>query len=257
MEVALGYFEEDDDDQFDTNMNKPPASGIEYLKRVQYETCQHPEVVIVPYPSSPYDSDVKLKSQPVKEKVIPEDNYCLPDETAQAKSAADFAYLRQTFIRFKSKHKHKLESNGKIPSTNDIDSWCEFCFGNNFLDSSNDTNIEKEDMNSSFECGNPPLLGLLSQISQPLAIRLLEYHLKWFNKKGFTMQQGRWLFGLLLCIDKPTPPDALSCLRNISRKFSQLRVKAASNHNKEVLYQLYLFIIIVSKYFGQADLSLS
>lgn len=247
MEVALGYFE-DDDDSTEFDVNKPAASGIEYLKRVQYEASQHPEVVIVPYPSNKTDiNENSTRQNPIRE-VVSHDSLLIPNEKAQLKSAADFAYLRQTFIRFKSKHKNKTTNSVKIPKSIDIDIWCKFCFGCNFL---------KADMNNDTDSGIPPLLGVLSQISQPLAIQLLDYHLLWFNRKGFCMNQGRWLFALLLCIDKPTPPDALSSLRNISRKFIQFRVKAALDEDKEILYQLYFFIIIVSRYFGQADLALN
>jgi len=259
MEVALGYYEDSDDELFDSSKKRPPANGIEYLKQVQYEVTQHPEVFTAPYLSTENNTEAaRPKSQPIKQKCLSADYSYLPDEKSQMRCASDFVCLRQAFTRYKNKNKSKMENSKKIPKKSDIDTWCRFCFGDNFIKQSNDVAMDENMIyDSEFECGNPPLLGLICQINPSLAIQLLEYHLIWFNKKGFTIEQGRWLFALMLCIDKPTPPDALSCLRSISRKFSQFRVKAAANDDVEILYQLYFFIIIVSKYFCQSDLELT
>jgi len=263
MEVALGYYEDSEDERYDITTTRPPASGIEYLKQVQHEASQQPEVVAAPYKQverSNTDREHTLTSShpTAREKIIAKDERYLPNEITQARAASDFANLRQAFVRYRIKHKKIIRKSGEtqIPVKQDIGSWCKFCFGDNFLNPSNE-NLDNEDGSKvQSSVGHPPLLGLLCQISQPITIQLLEYHLVWFNRKGFTREQGRWLYALLLCLDKPTPPDALSCLRNISRVFSRLRMKAAAEDDVEVLFQLYFFVIIICKCFSQCDLAL-
>jgi len=266
MEVALGYFEDSDDEAYDIDTTRPPADGIEYLKQVQREASLHPEVVKAPCLTQ--HSSIQPNANNIPKKQHPPKDYSyIPNEISQSRAASEFADLRQAFIRYRNKHKSKPRDKDevRIPFKKDIDTWCQFCFGNNFLTPSRE-NFATEDVSfisstlradSVVEGGHPPLLSLMCQIGQPLVILLLEYHMIWLNRKGFTAEQGRWLYALLMCLDKPTPPDALSCVRNISRKLSRLRVKAAAEDDTEMLFQLYYFIIIVSKYFSQSDLTLN
>jgi len=273
MEVALGYYEDSDDEAYDINTTRPPASGIEYLKQVQYETSQQPQVVTAQQYINNNNNNNNHNSNNNTQltgtggrssnvAVVREERRCadaayVPDELSQSRTACEFANLRQAFARFKAKRKSKISEGGgggiRIPIKKDIDTWCTFCFGNELT--KRIPNNDDEQNNS--VAGRPPLLGLLCQINQPLTILLLDYHLAWFNRHGFTSQQGRWLYGLLLLLDKPTPPDAISCLRNICRKFQQFRVKAAADGDVDLLYQLYFFIVVVSRCFSQADLALS
>lgn len=252
MDVALGYFSDDGNDGSNYDLTKPPSSGIEYLKRVQMEATQYPDVVT--YDNSRPEDNIEV-SQERDLTQIDSDTYLNPSETDQLKLAADFACLRQTLNRYKSSE--EKSNTYKLPPQNEK-LWCLFCLGRSFYKDfygCEPTDVLTE--NFDIDTGHAPLLSIISKLNQPLAFTVLEYHLKWFQLKGFTAEQGRWFFGLLLCIDKPTPSDVVSVLRELVRECLTYRKSAAvSIDDVELINQLNLFPVIVSKYFGQTDLTL-
>jgi len=240
MEVALGFFE--DDNAIPDDPNQPPTDGIAYLKRVQQETARCPQIVI----SEQHVRELDISDHEViGEEIVPIID--APSQERQTKMAADFAHLRQTFIRYKKTNRTK--SLRKYPKTHEINEWYDFFYGSKKLDEEN----HEKDLNS----GHAPLLSILLEFSQPLAGKLLKYHLHWLNRYGFSYKLGQWLFCILLCFDRPTPSEIVSALRDVSRKLFQLRRDMITeNQSNESIPHIDILLVLVSKYFGQVDLSL-
>lgn len=267
MEVALGYFE--DDDSFDINedtfdFSKPATSGIEYLKRVQQEAAACEEVVV----ASGIDRTELLTRQTVnvntKDALQPAPAEYLPDERWQLHQASNFAVLRQTFLRHKSNgNVHDEKSKSMIlPRLHNREEWCAFCFGPDFLEKCSKSRINsiseaevlrREQITSVYSEAHSPLLSIMLKINQPMAVVLLDFHLDWFGKLGLSPEQGEWFYALLVCLDKPTPPEAICLLRNLARKCALLRA-SLNNIDDTILPHLNLLITIVTRYFEQSDL---
>jgi len=261
MEVALGCFDDGGnpmEDDSDIDFSQPANDGMEYLRRVQKEAAQCAEVVV----ATKIDRSTFSKKQTVgvsssKYKMLPAPASYLPNEKWQMKQSRDFALLRQTFIRFKTQGKKlpSCSSSVEIPDTRSKDDWCKFCFGTSFYNEykkKTGNPVTEEDMLDTTE-GNPPLLSIISAISQPLAVDLLEHHIEWFEKIGLSPEQGRWFYALLICLDKPTPPEAVSLLRCLARKCGILRA-SLSSRDDPLLPHVNLLITLVARYFGQSDL---
>ena len=246
MEAAFGYIDFDKplaEDDF----SRPPSSGIEYLRRVQYEASRCPEVVIANVPKklqTPECSVHYQRPQPLTD---------APNQKIQRTQAADFAQIRQRINRYKTQSKNI--ASVKLPKKQNAQTWCAFCFGHEFLKKCYKGRLSEEAISEETKSnGHEPLLSIIAQFTQPLAVQILEYQLIWLDLCGFSTEQGRWIYSLMLCIDKPTPQDAMSVLRTIARKC--LKIRDLHNEQSDLVSQLNLFIVIVSKYFGQEDLAL-
>nr|CAB3248730.1 gem-associated protein 2 [Phallusia mammillata] len=101
--------------------------------------------------------------------------------------------------------------------------------------------------------GYPPLLRMLLRMDAKHVESNLEYHVRWLQTYGFSHQQGRWIYALLVCLEKPLFPTVLSTLRDLARQCAQLRTTYTSE-DMEQLNGLNLIICIVGKYFDQSDL---
>ena len=83
---------------------------------------------------------------------------------------------------------------------------------------------------------------------------LLGYNIRWLEEGGFTSHRGRWLYALLVKLEKPLIPEMCSLLRNLARTCIKLRSQLPSPDNPSLL-QLNLFICLVGRYFDQTDLA--
>ena len=69
-------------------------------------------------------------------------------------------------------------------------------------------------------------------------------------------EMGAWIYGLMARLEKPLDPDVCSSLRSLASVCArQRKVLVEKGEEGEVLNTLALFICIVAKYFGQADLA--
>lgn len=267
MEVALGYFEDDDvgDRYADIDLDRPPMSGAEYLKQVQLEAARCPDVVIA-------TETPPQKQNYVLEEIVTQAldvSKTFPDENTQLKMSEDFAYLRQNFNRVKAAPVTNLKiPKSVLPSGMTSQVWCRFCFGKDFdkkcfeakMKSTQEHNNTAPIMNegATHGQGTAPLLSVMLNLKQKVVVKLLDYHSTWLDTVGFSYDQGCWLFSLLLCLDKPLPSEVTSTLRDICRRVITIRnALKPSEENEDLLHQLNLLIIIVTRFFGQYDLAKS
>lgn len=57
---------------------------------------------------------------------------------------------------------------------------------------------------------------------------LIEWHANWLEVAGFSELQGRWMFSLLACLEKPLTPEMCSVLRNVVQNCALIRASLVS-----------------------------
>ncbi|EDO32758.1 predicted protein [Nematostella vectensis] len=270
MEPVLGFLEESDEYFEEYDETKLPTTGLEYLRRVQQEAERCPEVVIADLTNKEFG-----KKQTVK---INQDSGCAPAPTGAAPSlewqqqqAADFADVRQCLANYKTKANSLTDANISWPSKNDEIQWCRFCLGREaaihickafgYPDSRLTHPQQMPEMDNfteqQWENGSPPTLTMMVKLNQTLVQRLLEWHTLWMSVLGYSHDQGRWIYSLLVCLEKPLLADCTATLRTLARQCTECRLTQMpmNEKNVELVTSLNLIIALVSRYFGQTDLA--
>ncbi|NWR71278.1 GEMI2 protein, partial [Centropus unirufus] len=231
----------------------PPRTPQEYLKRVQIEAARCPDVVV-----AKIDPKKLRKKQTVNASISgcqPAPEGYSPTLKWQQQQVADFSAVRQSL----SKHRNywqsqNLDSNVIMPQSEDEEGWKKFCLGERVY-SGIDEQSDNENLGINYiKVGFPPLLSIVSRMSQATVTTVLEYLISWFGEKKFTPELGRWLYALLACLEKPLLPEAHSLIRQLARRCSEVRV-LEENKNEELISALNLIICLVSRYFDQRDLA--
>nr|XP_060614933.1 gem-associated protein 2 isoform X3 [Anolis sagrei ordinatus] len=194
----------------------PPRTPQEYLKRVQIEAANCPDVVV---------AQIDPKKLKKKQTVNISLSGCQPAPVGysptlkwQQQQVAHFSTIRQNVNKHRDHWKaQQLDSNVAI-------------------------------------IGFPPLLSIVSRMNQATVTSVLEYLTNWLGKKEFTPELGRWLYALLACLEKPLLPEAHSLIRQLARQCSEVRA-LEENKNDEKVSALNLIICLVGRYFDQHDLA--
>ncbi|XP_020662895.3 gem-associated protein 2 isoform X3 [Pogona vitticeps] len=222
---------EDCDLAEDFDPTVPPRTPQEYLKRVQIEAAKCPDVVV-----AQIDPKKLKKKQTVNISLSgcqPAPEGYSPTMKWQRQQVAHFSAIRQSVNKHRNHWKsQQLDSNVAIPRPEDEEGWKKFCLGEKlYLDT---TVQEPSDENNGIDyvqIGFPPLLSIVSR-----------------------MNQGRWLYALLACLEKPLLPEAHSLIRQLARRCSEVRV-LEENKSEEKVSALNLLICLVGRYFDQHDLA--
>ncbi|KAM4014448.1 gem-associated protein 2 [Anomaloglossus baeobatrachus] len=233
----------------------PPRTPQEYLRRVQIEAARCPDVVI-----AQIDPKKLRKKQTVSIALsgcqpAPE-GYC-PSLRWQQQQVSQFSAVRQSLNKHRSHWKSQpLDSNVLMPSTEDEESWKRFCLGERlYSDLAAALNRETESPGIDYiKVGFPPLLSIVSRMSQATVTSVLEYLVNWFEERDFTPELGRWLYALLASLEKPLLPEAHSLIRQLARRCSHVRA-GVEHREDERVSALNLFICLVGRYFEQRDLA--
>ncbi|CAH1783791.1 unnamed protein product [Owenia fusiformis] len=235
-----------DDEEFDLDI--PPTSGMEYLRRVQNEAKQCQTIVVA-------DVDAeKLRKQTVKvyqSRVLPPPSGYAPSLQWQLHQVADFAHVRQKLARYKATmKKNKIKQAPTLPADDDVEGWCKLCFGRLKPPSMCETRNQEDE---TWE-RTAPLLSIMCAMNQTTVLDVLEYHVNWFEATGFTPEQGQWFYALLCCLEKPLIPEACSLIRELARNSANLRASLENSVDARLI-PLNLIICLVSRYFNQMDLA--
>ncbi|XP_053143429.1 gem-associated protein 2 isoform X2 [Hemicordylus capensis] len=223
---------EDCDLAEDFDPTVPPRTPQEYLKRVQIEAAKCPDVVV-----AQIDPKKLKKKQTVNISLLgcrPAPEGYSPTLKWQQQQVAHFSTIRQSVNRhrdhWKSQH---LDSNVTMPKSDDEEGWKKFCLGEKlYLDTTVQVSSDENQGIDYVQIGFPPLLSIVSR-----------------------MNQGRWLFALLACLEKPLLPEAHSLIRQLARRCSEVRVLEENKNDVERVSALNLLICLVGRYFDQHDLA--
>ncbi|XP_033761939.1 LOW QUALITY PROTEIN: gem-associated protein 2-like [Pecten maximus] len=249
MQPALLVDDDGIGDEFDLDI--PPTSGSEYLKRVRQEAKGCPKVVVAEVDQAGFRQTV----------LINQATGCHPaprgyafDLAWQRTQVANFAELRQNLARQKLSEKHSIIQQRSLPAGNDVEGWCRLCFGRLQPAGSRPQEVVPEEGEDKMERGTLPFLNIVMAMDQAVLVKVLEYHVNWFEATGFTDRQGCWFYALLAWLQKPLIPEACSLLRSLARGAANLRATLDSADSPH-LAPLNLFICLVSRYFDQSDLA--
>ncbi|XP_005659961.1 gem-associated protein 2 isoform X3 [Sus scrofa] len=210
----------------------PPRTPQEYLRRVQIEAAQCPDVVV---------AQIDPKKLKRKQSVNVSLSGCQPAPEGysptlqwQQQQVAQFSTVRQSVNRHRSHWKsQQLDSNVTMPKSEDEEGWKKFCLGERLCAEGVTVGpAASESPGIDYvQIGFPPLLSIVSR-----------------------MNQGRWLYALLACLEKPLLPEAHSLIRQLARRCSEVRLLVDSKDDERVP-ALNLLICLVSRYFDQRDLA--
>ncbi|XP_040581712.1 gem-associated protein 2 [Lepeophtheirus salmonis] len=239
---ALYYQPDQEEEDQEADFSKPPTSADEYLRRVHQEAKKLQDVVVAEIDPKKLTQGQKYNYETRKK--IQTSSGLLPSKEWQDTQIANFSQLRIS-IRLPSQtekfQKKKTEKE-----------WAIFCFGSLYwnklvcMDEDRGGELVKENIQ-----GTQPLLSVLASFRQTHVVDLLELMVSWTEELNILgSEQGSWFFSLLTLLEKPLHPDVISSLRSLALFCSQKREKEV-----EFIPDLNLFICLVAKYFGQADLS--
>ncbi|XP_051252200.1 gem-associated protein 2 [Dicentrarchus labrax] len=239
----------------DLDLNEPPRNPREYLRQVQLEASQCPEVVV-----AQIDPKKLKKKQTVNASVagchVAPVGFS-PSLHWQQQQVSHFSDVRQSITKNR-KHwsRQTLDDNVLMPKLTDEEGWKRFCLGETVYlgTSSCHTDAEPEPALDYSKVGFPPFLSIVSRLNQSTVLMVMEILISWFEEHEFVPQLGRWLYSLLACLEKPLLPEAHSCIRQLARRCAQLRSTLESQED-EKLPALNLLICLVARYFEQNDLA--
>ncbi|XP_057639115.1 gem-associated protein 2 isoform X1 [Chionomys nivalis] len=232
----------------------PPRTPQEYLRRVQIEAAQCPDVVV---------AQIDPKKLKRKQSVNISLSGCQPAPEGysptlqwQQQQVVQFSAVRQSV----NKHRHhwksqQLDSNVTMPKSEDEEGWKKFCLGERLCAEGALGPSRDESPGIDYvQIGFPPLLSIVSRMNQATVTSVLEYLSNWFGERDFTPELGRWFYALLACLEKPLLPEAHSLIRQLARRCSEVRLLVGSKDDERVP-ALNLLICLVSRYFDQRDLA--
>ncbi|XP_049453035.1 gem-associated protein 2 [Epinephelus fuscoguttatus] len=237
------------------DLNGPPRNPREYLRQVQLEASQCPEVVV-----AQIDPKKLKKKQTVNASVAgchaAPVGFC-PSLSWQQHQVSNFSDVRQSITKNRNHWSSQtLDDNVLLPKLTDEKGWMRFCLGEMVYlgTSSCHTDAEPEPALDYSKVGFPPFLSIVSRLNQSTVLMVLEILISWFEEHHFVPQLGRWLYALLACLEKPLLPEAHSCIRQLARRCAQLRSTLESPEDDK-LPALNLLICLVARYFEQNDLA--
>nr|XP_033806883.1 gem-associated protein 2 [Geotrypetes seraphini] len=242
-------------DDYDPSV--PPRTPQEYLKRVQIEAARCPDVVVAQIDPK----KLKKRKQTVNVSLIgcqPAPEGYSPSLQWQHQQVAQFSAVRQSLNKHRSHWRlQSLDSNVTMPNIEDEENWKKFCLGERLCCNIASALASGENETSGInyiKIGFPPLLSIVSRMSQAAVTSVLEYLMNWFEDREFTPELGRWLYALLACLEKPLLPEAHSLIRQLARRCSEVRATVVEREDERVS-ALNLMICLVGRYFDQHDLA--
>ncbi|XP_062413157.1 gem-associated protein 2 isoform X2 [Pungitius pungitius] len=215
----------------DLDPNGPPRNPREYLRQVQLEASLCPEVVVAQIDPKKLKKKQTINASVAGCHAAPEG--FSPSLSWQQRQVGNFSDVRQSITKNRNHwSSHTLDDNVLMPTLTDEEGWKRFCLGETVYlgSSSSNTDEEAEPALDYTKVGFPPFLTIVSRLNQ-----------------------GRWLYALLACLEKPLLPEAHSSIRQLARRCAQLRSTLESNRD-EKLPALNLLICLVARYFEQNDL---
>ncbi|KAK5916330.1 hypothetical protein CgunFtcFv8_011323 [Champsocephalus gunnari] len=238
------------------DLKGPPRNPREYLRQVQLEASQCPEVVV-----AQIDPKKLKKKQTINASVAgchaAPVGFC-PSLSWQQHQVSNFSDVRQSIAKNRNHwSSNTLDDNVEMPDITDEEGWKKFCFGETLYlgtSSSRTEAAEAEPALDHSKVGFPPFLTIVSRLNQSTVLMVLETLVGWFEENDFAPQLGRWLYALLACLEKPLLPEAHSCIRQLARRCAQLR-SALETDEDDKLPALNLLVCLVARYFEQSDLA--
>ncbi|XP_064489198.1 gem-associated protein 2-like isoform X3 [Ornithodoros turicata] len=170
--MVRAFSVEETGEEFDLDI--PPTTGNEYLRRVQREAKTCPDVVVANLDVSKFSSKQTVTVNDNNECTPPPKGFAPPLKWQQ-EQVANFSAVRQKLARYKAvMKKNKVKPPIRLPKIDDKTKWRSLCCGQ--------------------ETNNEPLLSIIGNLPQHNIERLISYHTEWIRDSGFVshMRGPKW-----------------------------------------------------------------
>jgi survival of motor neuron protein-interacting protein 1 len=234
-----------DYDAPDTNSSAPPADGLEYLRRVRREARDLPAVIRKPAPLC-----AEVEGSPCSALLRPlprAQKKWIPEESWEEEIISEFSHLAG---RLRSATAGgRMDTGGAasaaaLPAPADSAAWEAFCLG------SARTGVP----------GHPPLVSLIRRLEQRAALGVLQaLHARMESDAHLSPQLARWIYALLLRLERALPADGAATLRALLRTCAELRSRlgctpiVTEDEDVQSAAAINSILCIVGRYFGQAS----
>lgn len=213
----------------------PPTTANEYLRRVQIEASNCPNVVVAKLDTSKFLVKQTVPFINSNDCPPPPEGFA-PSRGWQRKQVYNFHLAREKMIKRKALLKrNKEKSPVKLPRIAEKDRW-------------------KDVLCGSASPSVHPLVSVVTTIPQQTIEAVISYSAEWIEEEGFCASMGKWLYALLACAEKPLHPDMCSNIRALARACASARRKLSSKDDPDLL-PLNLMICLIACYFNQTDLA--
>jgi len=240
-------------DRSKVDLSKPAMSVEEYMQQVIVDRERIPAVVVA---SEEVLKRVNVSSSKVSianvigiqegssftSRFSPSKEWCISKSNEFSKD--------RSMIEAERAPKHVLKGL-KVPAVSDSMRWCQVCFESRL--EGFEINPEDEQCFANHK-GTPPTKGLIKSLNDNQVNELILHQIDYMLQKGFTRATLEWLYSLLLVVKKPLIQEICSCMRDFCRKCKEWRAELDEDE-EDIIYQLSLFITIISIYFAQRDLA--
>lgn len=224
---------EDTGEEYDFDL--PPTTANEYLRRVQMEADSCPDVVVADVDTSRFQGKQTVAFTDSNGCPPPPEGFA-PTREWQRVQVYNFHAVRQKVARRKAVlKKNKERCPVRLPRLGDREQWKAICCG-------------------SATPSVQPLVSIVTTIPQRMIELVIGYSTQWIEEEGFSTHLGKWLYALLVCVEKPLHPEVCSGIRALARACASARRKLASKDDPH-LVPLNLIICLIASYFNQADLA--
>ncbi|OBS57630.1 hypothetical protein A6R68_11244, partial [Neotoma lepida] len=160
----------------------PPRTPQEYLRRVQIEAAQCPDVVV---------AQIDPKKLKRKQSVNISLSGCQP--APEGYSPTLQWQQQQVSVNKHRNHwkSQQLDSNVTMPKSEDEEGWKKFCLGERLCAEGAIGPSTNESPGIDYvQIGFPPLLSIVSRMNQATVTSVLEYLSNWFGERDFTPELG-------------------------------------------------------------------
>jgi len=229
-------------------LSAPPGDGLEYLRRVRYEARGLPTVIRKAPPTSPAPDDSPPASLP--QPLPPSPRRWIPDAGWEEQLISSFDHLACTLRRAAEGGAFRRQpppGGPALPPIADSVGWETFCMGSKGMGAS----------------GQPPLVSSVGRLEQRASLAVLQVLHSRLERDGqMPPQLARWIYALLLRLERALPSDGAAILRALLRTCAELRSQleaspaAEAAEEEEAVQQaaaLNTILCIVGRYFGQAS----
>ncbi|KAM3595364.1 uncharacterized protein V6R79_022455 [Siganus canaliculatus] len=171
------------------NLEGPPRNPQEYLRQVQLEASQCPEVVVAQIDPKKLKRKQTVSASVAACPAAPA-GFC-PSLSWQQQQVGNFSDVRQSIAKNR-KHwsSQTLDDNVLMPKLTDEEGWRRFCLGETLClgAASCQTDAEPQPALDYNKVGFPPFLTIVSRLNQSSVLLVLEALISWFEEQEFVPQ---------------------------------------------------------------------
>ncbi|KAL7106112.1 hypothetical protein ACP275_07G090900 [Erythranthe tilingii] len=233
----------------------PPQDGLEYLRRVRWETARIPKVTVAKIN--------KRKEQSTYMPQIPGIMQCpqslLPLKQWEDSFLADFSKLRLDFARLDLEGPGGISSikpesieggdilNQTVESNNSFEKIVSLASSE-----TSDAKVTQHSPENASLTNDLPTLSTILKMESAARTSMLKRRIRAIeNVSTLSHDDGLWLFALCVAVDCPLDADTSAALRSLLRKCASLR--AGKTHVDDEVVVLNILVTISGRYFGQLE----